>query len=305
MVQTSIIIITYNGASKISRLLLSIDKLLCRNFEVIIIIDGSTDHTEKIIEGLTLHFNFQVIVQQNAGRAAAKNKGASLSKYDLLWFIDDDMRMVPEALDAHLKQIKNHPNTISVGTQLEEEILNATDIQLYKRSISNGWKKQIESATNPLTVKDLYITSANVFMPRQVFNTLGRFDERLRDAEDLDLAYLAYLKHIPVYYNALAIGYHLDLITCRSYIQRNRQYLAGYKILRNLKPHYLEINNRMQTINLSKLKKQILSIICQPVFINLIDHYTILKFVLPRSIRFRFYELLIFGLGRVFTDKTI
>jgi GT2 family glycosyltransferase len=246
-----------------------------------------------------------VITQKNSGRSVAKNNGAGNAMNELLWFIDDDMRVDENSLTAHVEHHHQNPGTISVGTQLEDEPLMISDIQRYKCYISRGWRKQIESAANPLGVNDLYMTSANVSMSKLTFSRLGGFDERLRDAEDLDLVYRAYLANVAVYYNAKAVGYHLDLITCRSYIIRNRQYMEGYDRLRTLKPEYMKINKRMHISNPSGNKKWLLSVVCQPLFVKLIDHFNIFKYLLPLAVRYRFYEVLIFGLGRVFPSRKI
>jgi glycosyltransferase involved in cell wall biosynthesis len=303
--KASIIIITYNGSQKIARLLNSLNLIAGNDFEVIIVNDGSNDNTVEVIKSLKLKYNYKIISQDNKGRAAAKNSGASVASNDLYWFIDDDMRIDPGALNAHLTHHAAHPETISVGTQIEDEPLMTTDIQKYKCHISNGWKLQIESAANPLSAANLYMTSANVSIPASIFNSLNGFDEKLRDAEDLDFVYRAYLAGIPVYYNAAAMGFHMDLITCKSYINRNRQYMEGYEILRRMKPHYMNINSRMHLHKLNGKKKIILSIISQPLFVTMVDKFNIFKILLPVKWRYLFYEMLILGLGRVYAGRKI
>lgn len=303
--KTSIIIITFNGTGKIPRLLYSLNDLTEKNFEVIIVDDGSSDHPEDLIGSLKLNYQYQVIHQENMGRAGAKNKGALKAQHELLWFIDDDMRVVPDSLAAHVKHHCQFKRTISSGTQMEDIPLMTSEIQKYKVFISNSWKEQIESASNPLSVDDLFMSASNVSMPRDLFDELHGFDERLRDAEDLDLLYRAHLAGVQVYYNAAAIGFHMDLITCKSYIIRNRQYLEAYILLRQLHPDYMKINKRMHISKPEGIKRSILSIISQPLFVNLIDRYNFFSFILPRKWRYRFYELLIFGLGRVFVNRKI
>lgn len=302
--KTSIIVITFNGTCKIPRLLKSLEDLPERDWELLVIDDGSTDQPEQVIKNLDLKYSWRIIHQENKGRASAKNRGVRESVNELLWFLDDDMRVLPETLAAHLLHHRQHPGTICVGSQLEDEPLMKTDIQRYKCFISGQWKRQIESAPNPLCADDLYMTSANVTLSRSVYNRLDGFDERLRDAEDLDLVYRAFLESIPVYYNKAAVGYHMDLITCRSYIIRNRQYTMGYDILRNLNPHYMTINRRMHFSSPAGIKKILLDLISRPLFVNAIDHFNVFRLI-PVKLRYRFYELLIFGLGRIFTDRKI
>jgi glycosyltransferase involved in cell wall biosynthesis len=301
---TSILIITYNGAGKIPRLLLSLNDIPQNAWEVIIVDDGSIDNTAEIIHSLELKYPWKLIRQENKGRAVAKNRAAAEARYELLWFLDDDMRVIPETLSAHLSHHLKHPGTISVGSTIEDDEFVKTDIQRYRLYITNKWKDAIEKVANPLGVEELFIASANFSISKNLFDRLNGFDARLRDAEDLDLAYRSYLASIPIYYNKEAVGYHRDLITCYSYIIRNRQYTLGYQILRKLNPEYYQINKRMHFSAPIGGKRAFLSFICQPVYVWLIDNFNIF-IIIPRSLRYRFYEMLIFGLGRLFTTRKL
>lgn len=300
----SIIIITYNGATKLPRLLRSIDSLDLREVEVILVDDGSTDHTLSTVRELSLGFPIKIISQKNGGRAKAKNAGAAHANYSLLWFLDDDMRVLPETLDAHRNHHMLLPGTICVGSTIEDAEYVKTDIQRYRFTITNAWKSVIETWSNPLTVENLFITSANFSISKDDFERLGGFDHRLRDAEDLDLAYRVYLANIPIYYKKEAIGFHMDVITCYSFVTRNRQYTKGYEILRNFNPGYYDINKRMHLSKPTGYRKFVLSMISQPLFIWLVDHFNIFL-LLPKKIRYKFYELLIFGTGRFFTQRKL
>lgn len=300
----SIVIITYNGANKVPRLLLSLNQLDLNLAEVILVNDGSTDDTLEVVSKLKLNYIPTIITQENSGRGQAKNKGAAAARFGLLWFLDDDMKVLPETLMAHLNHHAKHPDTISVGSTIEDAEFVRTDIQKYRLAITNNWKSIIEAIPNPLPVEDLFIASANFSISKALFRQLNGFDSRLYDAEDLDLAYRAYLENIPIYYNKEAIGYHMDIITCYSYVRRNRQYTKGYAILRSLNPHYYEINKRMHFSQPKGYRKVLLSLISQPIFVWLIDHFNVFM-ILPTGLRYRFYELLIFGIGRYYTNRKL
>jgi len=162
----------------------------------------------------------------------------------------------------------------------------------------------LEKLSNPLSRTDLFLASANFTIRKKMFEEMGGFCDGLRDAEDLDLAFRLYLAQIPIYYNLKAVGYHMDKITCRSYVIRNRQYISGYKILRDKNPEYLQINSRLVVKEVSKNRRRILNIISLPIFVYLIDNFNVFL-VLPKQIRYRFYEFLILGLGRVFVDRKL
>lgn len=302
--KTSIIIITYNGKERLPRLLLSINKIKNLIFEVIIVDDGSNENPREDVESLKLNYEWCLINQVNKGRAIAKNVGAVNAKYDLLWFLDDDMRISDDSLFHLMEHHRNLDNSVCVGTTFEESNEEDTDIQKYRCYLSNIWQKALEELENPLSAQDLFLASANFTIRKELFFEVGGFNSKLRDAEDLDLAYRLHLANIPIYYNIKAVGYHKDKITCRSYVLRNRQYIHGYKVLKEIEPLYLNINKRLESITVSGSRRFVLSLISQPVFVYLIDHFNVFL-VLPKSIRFRFYEMLILGLGRVFMNRKL
>lgn len=302
--KTSIIIITFNGRNRLPRLLLSINEIKKMEFEVIIVDDGSSINPLETISSLPLNYSWKLINQENRGRAGAKNCGASAAKYDLLWFIDDDMRIQGDSLSHFIDHHQAYENTVCVGTTFEEVLKESSDIQKYRWYLSEIWQVALEKLSNPLSRTDLFLASANFTIRKKMFEEMGGFCDGLRDAEDLDLAFRLYLAQIPIYYNLKAVGYHMDKITCRSYVIRNRQYISGYKILRDKNPEYLQINSRLVVKEVSKNRRRILNIISLPIFVYLIDNFNVFL-VLPKQIRYRFYEFLILGLGRVFVDRKL
>ena len=86
----SVIVPAYNTEKYIGT---CIDSLLAQtyiNYEIIIINDGSTDHTLSILDKYRQHPNIRIFSQENAGLSAARNRGISVSNGDLICFIDSD-----------------------------------------------------------------------------------------------------------------------------------------------------------------------------------------------------------------------
>lgn len=302
--KTSIVIITYNGSDRLPRLLNSIGRLNQQDFEVVIVDDGSEISPSDIVESLALKYPWRIIRQENRGRGSAKNTGARCAEGDLLWFLDDDMRVDADTLSAHIAHHNTHANSVCVGSTIEESYSDDTDIRRYRTHISDIWQKALELLPKPITADTLFIASANFSIERNLFFHLGGFKETLNDAEDLDLAYRCYLDNVPVFYDKNAVGYHKDMITCRSYVMRSRQYNMAYQKLRALEPGYLSVNNRLRPIQISNAKRFYLFFISQPFFVYLIDNFNIFL-VLPRKIRYIFYSQIIFGLSKVFLDREL
>ncbi|MEA2293215.1 MAG: hypothetical protein QOE86_854, partial [Solirubrobacteraceae bacterium] len=70
-------------------------------FEVVVVVDGSTDGTAAAVRELALPFGLRVHEQANRGLAATRNAGAALAAHPLVVFLDDDIRPDPDWLAAH------------------------------------------------------------------------------------------------------------------------------------------------------------------------------------------------------------
>lgn len=91
-IKVSIIVPAYNVEEYIERTLNSIISQTFKYFELILVNDGSTDNTLKIIEETLLNsdINYKIINKQNGGVSAARNAGIMAAKGDYLFFLDGD-----------------------------------------------------------------------------------------------------------------------------------------------------------------------------------------------------------------------
>ncbi len=106
----SIIIPVYNQADKISKCLDSILNQSYKDFEVIVVNDGSNDNLESRIKNYELRIrNFKYIVQDNQGSNPARNRGAQEAKGEYVIFCDADVVMQPEMLETMLNTLEANP----------------------------------------------------------------------------------------------------------------------------------------------------------------------------------------------------
>jgi glycosyltransferase involved in cell wall biosynthesis len=114
----SIILPTYNRAHLISFTLESILSQGYRDYEVIIVDDGSTDDTEEVVQKFLSH-NVTYHKRANAERAASRNFGTSIARGDYInWFDSDDI-MFPNHLQIaynNILELKN-PEILTLGYQ--------------------------------------------------------------------------------------------------------------------------------------------------------------------------------------------
>ena len=98
----SIIIPVYNEEKSISECLTSLQGQSQQGGEVIVIDDGSTDHTVELVK----KFEVTLLKQNHQGPGAARNLGAKKTKGDILVFVDADMTFAPDFVEKLIAPIR-------------------------------------------------------------------------------------------------------------------------------------------------------------------------------------------------------
>ncbi len=111
----SVIIPLYNKAPYIKRALDSVLAQTVQNFEVIIVNDGSTDGSEKVVEGYA-DPRIHLINQENQGVSAARNHGVDAARTELVAFLDADDEWLPEFLETIVRLREKYPEAGLYGT---------------------------------------------------------------------------------------------------------------------------------------------------------------------------------------------
>ena len=103
----SIIVPVYNGEKSIERCLRSIQNQSYTNIEVIVVNDGSTDHTEKVIKKYVEEdARFHYIKKDNTGVSDSRNIGMAAAKGEYFQFADGDDWLVKQATEEFVKTAK-------------------------------------------------------------------------------------------------------------------------------------------------------------------------------------------------------
>ena len=167
----SIILPAYNAAHCIGK---TIESVLCqslKNFELIIINDGSKDETSSVVSTYSDN-RLKLISQENAGANAARKVGVENSRAKYITFIDADDLIAPNALEAMLSAIGDNDVLITRSkfnkTINQSEYLIDTLDQLYPkelwaklfiRSLFNDW---VMSVPRQLTVGEDFIWNIRI-----------------------------------------------------------------------------------------------------------------------------------------------
>ncbi len=178
----TVIIPAYNAAKYIADSIKSVLAQDDRNFELIIINDGSTDNTEDIIMSFK-DDRIRYMSQVNRGLAATHNIGIMKSKGEFIIKLDCDDMMTPDFISKHIKQFTEHPEAdlVYCDDYLIDE--NAKPIRIIERP---------EYSERNILIRDLFrngfpIVPFRTCIKRSVFDKIGFFDEKLLVAEDYDM----------------------------------------------------------------------------------------------------------------------
>jgi glycosyltransferase involved in cell wall biosynthesis len=298
--KVSIVIPSFNGAHRLPNIIKALQNQSIKGFEICVVVDGSSDNSMDVLNEIKEKHQIQVTYQNNSGRAKTRNTGAKQVTGDLLIFYDDDTRPCEDSIARHIDFHLKLSNAIYGGNQLEDLEVLKTDIQFYKAHLSRKWTAKYQSGLNQLNGKNLFLTAANMSIPKTLFELLGGFNEKLTDAEDYELAVRAYEKGIPIYFDKSNIAWHDDLITCKSYIKRQRQYNAMTDPLNALLPSKYRRNHKSRQ-KLPFFKYLVYAFFATKYWPNWID--TDRLTFLPQSLRYKIYDFVITSLGQYFPEK--
>lgn len=141
-IKVSIIIPVYNVEKYIEKMLKSVKEQSFTDFEVIIINDGSTDNSQKIINRFCDEDQrFKSYVQENAGVSGARNKGLEIAQGKYVVFYDPDDYIPENALHDMYYTAKEENADLVVGIM---RVINISDEYLTGSSKQLAAKKKID-----------------------------------------------------------------------------------------------------------------------------------------------------------------
>ncbi|HQU81978.1 MAG TPA: glycosyltransferase [Pyrinomonadaceae bacterium] len=205
--RVSVIIPAYNISDFVVETLSSVFAQTYKNFEVILLNDGSkdTDELKKVIEPF---FDKLVYAEQsNLGASEARNAAICLSRGELLAFLDGDDIWLPEFLESQIEHLdKNKLDMIYCDAELFGEEHFAGD-NFMRTSPSNG-----EVTTVSLISTECNVITSGTILKKKIVEEIHLFDRKLKRMQDYDLwfrvagagAKIGYQKKILVKYRVRA-----------------------------------------------------------------------------------------------------
>ncbi len=176
----SVVLPTYNRADRLRTLLTGLrDRLESEDVEWIVVDDGSTDDTRRLLDGTE---GVRALHQANAGPAAARNAGLAAAAGEFVAFIDDDCTPAAD-WPLGLLLAFDQSDVGGVGGPIVPSGESALDsfVQV-ERLVDHG--RDVEDGVD-------YLITANAMFRRAVLRDVGGFDEGFRApaGEDVDLSW--------------------------------------------------------------------------------------------------------------------
>jgi glycosyltransferase involved in cell wall biosynthesis len=174
----SVIIPTYNRASVLARAVDSVLAQTCPPDEIIVVDDGSTDHTGDVLAAYGRRLS--VIRQDNGGVSRARNAGIRAASGDLIALLDSDDAWRPKKLEHQMAALTARPDLPLCHT---DEIWIRYGVRVNPMQKHQKRGGDIFPDCLPICV----ISPSSVVLRRAIFDEVGLFDETLPACEDYDL----------------------------------------------------------------------------------------------------------------------
>ncbi|MEW6526671.1 MAG: glycosyltransferase [Spirochaetota bacterium] len=188
----SVVIATFNRAHLVTRAVESVLTQKFTDYECIVVDDGSTDDTSRVLSHYTNKIKYIYI--PHSGVSTARNRGIQQAQGEWIAFLDSDDMWLPGKLAAHYEYIQAHPN-IYIHQTDELWIRNGKRVNPMKKH----QKKEGHIFEDCLHL--CLVSPSAVVVHRSVFERVGMFDERMPVCEDYDLwlrvAWQYYIGFIP------------------------------------------------------------------------------------------------------------
>jgi glycosyltransferase involved in cell wall biosynthesis len=199
----SVVMPTFDRASVIRRALQSVADQTYPNIEIVVIDDGSTDHTDEVIarfvrENSTL---MTYLRQENSGCASARNRGLRVAKGEFLTFLDSDDAWLPTAAESMANAL------VASGA----DFTYSPAIEIY----ADGSERvnYPVAANRPESFAREHFRETNVrngaFMfRRRVLSDVHGLDESLKHNEDSDFIQRVAVRYRAVYCSSPTVQVH-------------------------------------------------------------------------------------------------
>jgi glycosyltransferase involved in cell wall biosynthesis len=200
----SMVIPAYNLAPYLDEAIQSVLKQDYANVELIVLDDGSTDHTREVLEKYTGRFHWET--HENMGQASTLNEGWQLSKGEIQAYLSADDALLPNAVSTSIRCLMEHPEFVMVYCDFNLIDPNSRIIRRVNAP---------EVSYHDMVVKNICAPGPGAFFRREGFEAVGMWNPHLKRAPDyefwLKLGRKGYFRRIPEVLASLRV--HADSLS--------------------------------------------------------------------------------------------
>lgn len=200
----SVVIPLYNKQGSIGSTLDSVLTQSFRDFEIIVVDDGSSDKSVEIVRQYG-DPRIKLVEKMNGGVSSARNEGIKSASSEYIAFLDGDDLWEPEFLEEISRLIEDFPDAGIWGTSyffLENGIKRTAD-----KPLPEGYYGIVDNAE--WDKAHIYCSSA-VCCRKSALEQIGLFDERIAYGEDLDVWWRIMLNYPSAFSNKPLAVYRFD-----------------------------------------------------------------------------------------------
>ena len=173
----SVIIPTYNRAQRLKKAIDSVLAQSHRNFELIVVDDGSDDNTAELID----KYNADIVYirQENRVPAAARNRGIEKARHNLLAFLDSDDWFAENKLETQIEAMDQNPSYL----------ISHTDEIWYRNGQLLNQKLKHKKNSGDIFGQSLELCAvgmSTIMICKEIFERYGLFDEEYPCCEDYE-----------------------------------------------------------------------------------------------------------------------
>jgi glycosyltransferase involved in cell wall biosynthesis len=205
MPEFSVVISVYNKQDYIGKTLQSVMDQTFTDFEIIVVNDGSTDDSEKVI----LEFDdkrIKYFPQENQGAGAGRNAAIKKASGEWIALLDADDRWYPEYLAEIHRMISTYPGQYVFATAIAINKAGSTILPNY--SVHNLKKDEVRVLDFfKSSLIDSLLTSSSTVLHRKVLDEAGLYDPSIKSGQDTDLWIRVGLKYDIVFLNKICAVY--------------------------------------------------------------------------------------------------
>ncbi len=201
----SVVIPSYNHQAYVLKAVESVLNQDWPHIDLIVIDDGSTDMSPKIISDFhQKKGGFRFVSRSNKGLIKTVNEGLSLSEGDFFCLLASDDYLAPGSLSCRASYLLENPDCVAVFGDAIQLVGN----QVSDHRVMDIKRRRLFELTDPIPefIKGINLPIHTMMAKTEKFRNIGGFDERYQYCEDLDPQLLLYLAgqikfiDVPVYY---------------------------------------------------------------------------------------------------------